>query len=410
MRLTIIVVSAFAFATVLGCLPGAQSVEVDPNAAPTPTPIIDPTTGKVVTPTPIIDPTTGLEVTFTPTSTPTLTPTTRPTRTPRPARTPSPTVTPTVTPVPGIITTLKLDGNSTNVTVSGDFAFVSAIGAGIHVVDVSEPGNPELVTTIPGSPDDLVASGDVLLVVEINAENPLKAYDISNPASPREVAVPAGISATQFAGVDAEEGLAVVSGGTSNMSVLDISDVDQITLVGSLPKDLGFADVTVSQGKAFISSDVSGDPRYGVLVYDLSDPSRPVLLQTLRVPSRDTISRVRMPGNFDLEVDVTGNLLLVVAGGRLAVMLVTNLDKVQNIITLCTDAECSESDAVHVDRDGPFAVVSGGDITVFNVAVVARTFRIRHVETPGTARGAAVKGRIAFIADGGAGLTVVRIQ
>jgi hypothetical protein len=315
-----------------------------------------------------------------------------------------------VTPVPGVITTLKLDGNSTNVSVSGDFAFVTAKGAGVHVVDVSEPGRPALITTLPGNPDDLVTSGDVLLVLEINAEYPLKAYDISDPSAPREVDVPAGISATQFSGVDADDGLAVVSGGTSNMSVLDISDVDRITLVGSLPKDLGFADVTLSQGKAFISSDVSGDARYGVPVYDLSDPSRPTLLQTLRVPSRETISRVRMPGNFDLETDVTGNMLLVVAGGRLAVMLVTNLDRVQNIITLCTDAECSESDAVHVDRDGPVAVVSGGDITVFNVAVVARTFRVRHVETPGTARGADIKGKIAYVADGGAGLTIVRVQ
>ena len=253
-------------------------------------------------------------------------------------------------------------------------------------------------------------SGDLLLVLEVNTKTPLSAYDISDPLNARPLGVPAGINATQFSGVDAEGGLAVVSGGTSNMSILDITNIDEITLVASLPKELGFADVTLSGSRAFISSDVSGDFSYGIPVYDLSDPVRPILLETLGVPKQETISRVRMPANFDLSMNVVNNVLLLVGGGNLTVMLVPDVARVRTVTSLCIDKNCSDTDAVHIAREGAFVVVSGGDITVFNVAVLARTFMVRQILTPGVARGLAIQDGIAYIADGGAGLTIVRIH
>ena len=62
-------------------------------------------------------------------------------------------------------------------------------------------------------------------------------------------------------------------------------------------------------------------------------------------------------------------------------------------------------DAVHVTWDGRLAVVSGGDLTLFDASV-----RLRVIETPGDARVIFVRDAIAYVADSGAGLTIICLQ
>ena len=385
--------------TVQGCLflGGEEPPEV---VAPQLTPMLDPETGE-----PILDPTSGLPVYPTLTPTPTSTPTRIPTRTPRPERTPTPTVTVTPTPTPGMMANLDLDGSSTNVSLAGDIAYLSARGAGLHIVDIADLENPVLLTTIPGSPDDLAAEGDLLLVLEVGADNALRAFDVSEPAEPRELLVPPGIRSDTFGGVSLDNGLAVVSGGSADMTVLDVSNINNIQILSTQPKDIGFAEVTLHDGLAYISGEVAGNARYGILVYDLTDPRDPVLTQSLRVPGLGPISRVRAPGNFDLEVEVAGSLLLVAGGGRLSAISISDLARAELVVSLF-----ATEDAVHVAWDGRLAVVSGGNLTLYDASVQPRVVRLRDIETPGDSRGVAVRDSIAFVADSGAGLTIIRLQ
>ncbi len=262
-----------------------------------------------------------------------------------------------------------------------------------------------MLTTIPGSPDDVAADGDLLLVLEVGAENALRAFDVSTPAEPRELLVPPGIRSDIFGGVAIEAGLAVVSGGSADMTVLDVSNLNDIQILSTRSKDLGFADVTLHDGLAFISGEVAGNPRFGVLVYDLADPRDPVLAQSLRVPGLGAISRVRAPGNFDLEVEVAGTLLLAAGGGRLSAISIDDLDRAELVVSLfATD------DAVHVSWDGRLAVVSGGDLTLYDASVQPRVVRLRVIATPGDSRGVFVRDSVAYVADSGAGLTIIRLQ
>ncbi len=75
---------------------------------------------------------------------------------------------------------LALDGSSTNVTVVGDIADLE---------------NPVLLTTIPGSSDDVAANGELLLVLEVGADDDLRAFDVTTPAEPRELLVRRGSAA-----------------------------------------------------------------------------------------------------------------------------------------------------------------------------------------------------------------------
>lgn len=329
--------------TVQGCL-FLGGEEPEEAAAPVLAPLVDPETGD-----PLLDPTSGLPVFPTLTPTPTSTPTRIPTRTPRPDRTPTPTVTVTPTPTLGIMSNLPLDGSSTHVIVVGDIAYISARGAGLNIVDIADLENPVLLTTIPGSSDDVAANGELLLVLEVGADIALRAFDVTTPAEPRELLVPPGIRSDIFGGVALEDGLAIVSGGSADMTILNVSNLNDIRIISTRSKDLGFAEVTLHEGLAYISGEVAGNPRYGILVYDLAEPEDPVLIQSLRVPGLGPISRVRAPGNFDLEVDVAAS-------------------------------------------------------------VQPRVVRLRTIETPGDARGVFVREAIAYVADSGTGLTIIRLQ
>ncbi|MDP6507711.1 MAG: hypothetical protein QF719_02160 [Chloroflexota bacterium] len=325
--------------------------------APVLTPMLDPETGD-----PILDPTSGLPIYPTLTPTATATPTRVFTRTPHPARTPT----------PGVVANLPLDGSSTNVALADNLAYLSAKGAGLHVVDVGDIDNPVLITTIPGSPDDVVVEGDLLLVLHVGDDIPLRAYDMSEPAEPRELLVPPGIRCETFGGVAVENGLAVVSGGDAPMTVLDVSSPEDIQIAATFAKEIGFAKVTLDEGLAFLSGEVGGDPRYGILVYDLANPADPRLVQYLRVPGLGRLSRVRAPGNYDLEVEVAGSLLLVAGGGRLSAISILPLSQADLVVSLL-----ASEDAVHVAWDGRLVVVSGVDLTLYDASVQPRVVRLQ---------------------------------
>ena len=57
---------------------------------------------------------------------------------------------------------INLTGNPSGIKIRGDFAYISAAAAGVHIVDISEPLNPVKVSTFDteGYPRDGVIDGD----------------------------------------------------------------------------------------------------------------------------------------------------------------------------------------------------------------------------------------------------------
>ena len=167
---------------------------------------------------------------------------------------------------------LPLDGSSTNVIVVGDIAYISARGAGLNIVDIADLENPVLLATIPGSSDDVAANGELLLVLEVGADIALRAFDVTTPAEPRELLVPPGIRSDIFGGVALEDGLAIVSGGSADMTILNVSNLNDIRIISTRSKDLGFAEVTLHEGLAYISGEVAGIRATGFWCMTLPTP------------------------------------------------------------------------------------------------------------------------------------------
>ncbi len=103
--------------------------------------------------------------------------------------------------------------------VDGQRLFVGDAG-GLWIYDVTDPASPLLLGRVDGSPvDDLAVVGSTVLLLEIAASAPLRAFDIANPASPRATAEVAATTLT-FGGIAAREDLVWHAVGSNPPSTL----------------------------------------------------------------------------------------------------------------------------------------------------------------------------------------------
>ena len=212
------------------------------------------------------------------------------------------------------------------------------------------------------------------------------------------------MGATKFSSVSIDGPLAVVSGGSSPMSVLDTSDPEAVRLHATISKPINYASVRLRGSRAYVSTEVAGDGRYGVGVYDLSEPARPSLVRMVRVPNGGGISRVRSPGHFDVSVDAIGEFMYVTGAGELAVVDLSDIERPRYLETVP-----APPDVVWVERGDDLLLVAGGDVDVVDITDPSKPAPQFRIATPGQARAAIrVRDRI-YVADGEAGLTTVRI-
>jgi hypothetical protein len=214
----------------------------------------------------------------------------------------------------------SLPGSANNLDLSGGFAYVAAGAAGMHVVDISNPENPVLISTFdtPGNANDIKVSGarayiadgtGGLRIVDISSPSApqaigglngigevwdlavagnyaylaagaqgLRIVDVSNPANP----VSAGsLSLTGTAtGVDLEGALAVVAARSGGVQVIDITNPALPVLRGTAHTrgtTSAAADVTVRSGLAYVA-DATASPMQqgGMKIIDFANPAAPV--------------------------------------------------------------------------------------------------------------------------------------
>ena len=85
---------------------------------------------------------------------------------------------------PDIKKRINLTGNPSGIKIRGDYAYISAAAAGVHIVDISDPLNPVKVSTFDteGYPRDGVIDGDYFYAAD--SHKGLTIIDISDPLNP----------------------------------------------------------------------------------------------------------------------------------------------------------------------------------------------------------------------------------
>jgi hypothetical protein len=156
-----------------------------------------------------------------------------------------------------------------DIAVEGGRAYLAAGGAGLRIVDVSDPTRPvEIgVWDSSGYAEGVAVSGNVVYL----ADGPLglRILDVSNPALPVELAsvyVTQNVRKVALAG-----GYAYLAAGGSGLLVVEVTDPRRPVETAVLDTPGHAYHVAIDADKAYIA-----DGWQGVLVASIADPSRPV--------------------------------------------------------------------------------------------------------------------------------------
>lgn len=192
------------------------------------------------------------------------------------------------------IATVNTPGVAKQVVVNqfGDRAYVADYDRGLHIIDISDITNPQIIASLDtnGAANDLVLSKSEQYIYLLDVGKGLKVIDISNEASP-DVVSEVALSGYSFnVALSSDESLAFVSHGTSGIEVIDIVDpisptiIQNIGFLGTIENggfntsynDVqagGYQDIVLDGNRLY-----SVDWNYGLQVIDISDLINPLVI------------------------------------------------------------------------------------------------------------------------------------
>lgn len=248
------------------------------------------------------------------------------------------------------------------------------------------------VGSIPGPAELVEVHGDLAYIA---AEHTLTLYSVANPASPRRVGAysfPEKVWGFRVVG-----SLVYVAADFFGLGILDVSNPAAPVLRGSVKTPGQAKNVALVGTKAIVADHMSG-----VDFLDVSDVSKPTKLSSFFLDgyARDVVSA----GSFAYAVDSPAGLY------------VFDLSKPgPTWEPVSSDQSASATRFIELAEVGggsrPVAVLLGaGSLQLYDVSNPASPTRITAYKTPGGAQRAAMKGSLAYVADGREGLQVIDLS
>ena len=174
-----------------------------------------------------------------------------------------------------------------NVAAQGDHVYITDSAFGIRILDASDLSQIEEVGSFPHNQTSdvifsrLIVSDDLLYYMQDgdNSDKKLVILDVSDPQEPVEIGSLNMPGFWWFYGFDYCDGYGCIAGGKEGLWVVEISAPDSITNVGIYdPYDLS-SGLAVSGDHAFVGTYMND-----LVVYDVSDPSLPLEVTSLKFP------------------------------------------------------------------------------------------------------------------------------
>jgi hypothetical protein len=183
--------------------------------------------------------------------------------------------------------TVALSSGANDVKVVGHYAYVVTFAALLHIIDISDPANMQIVgTTGPGSGpisfNGVDISGNVAYVASQNAGGGgLFSYNISDPTNPTDFAAPIGVGEGGHPWQIAISGhyAYITLNATSSMAIVDISGVSPqlvstLTSLGTSPNG-----IVVVGRYAYVAC--SNSTLNELDIIDISIPTAPIKVKSL---------------------------------------------------------------------------------------------------------------------------------
>jgi hypothetical protein len=150
----------------------------------------------------------------------------------------------------------------------------STNGGALRVIDVEDPSMPELLGSIETSKArDVEVRGTIAYVAdeEIGLPGGLRIFDLADPRAPRLAGHYTGCRNALDVALDGD--VAALACAHDGLHLVDVRDSSAPALIASMPLAAGAAwSVAASPGHLVLGTD------FGIIVYDIRDPARPVEL------------------------------------------------------------------------------------------------------------------------------------
>jgi hypothetical protein len=172
-----------------------------------------------------------------------------------------------------------------NVSIGWPYAFVARDKAGFDVLDISDPGNPALITNYdtPGDVHDVRLRDTLLFVADGFG---VRILNCSDPLSIQEVGYWSGITRN----LEMWDNY-LISLGNYEFTILDISNPAVPQVVSSYYTGGWLIRAFVRGSEAFVN-----DRTNGTLCFDVSDPAAPTLIGCL--PSKGVPEELQVRGDY----------------------------------------------------------------------------------------------------------------
>jgi len=271
------------------------------------------------------------------------------------------------------------------VAVSGPLALTCEHFAGITVVDIANPSQPQTLGQLdtPGQARNAVIVGDLAYVVDRNTG--LRIFDVSSPSSLMELGA---VDTPGLAlGVAVSGDLVLVADKGFGLQVIDASDPSLASIIGAVDTPGLAGDVVVQESHAYVA-DYDG----GLVVVDLTSATQPTLAGSYLTAGEAN------------GLDVHGDLCAVAAlEGGLILLDISTPGTPVLLATVPTDGVAYE--VLFIDDLVVVATAEG--LEFISVAVPTDPARVTTYQTVGPAFQLARSGRHLAVACGGSGLELV---
>lgn len=159
---------------------------------------------------------------------------------------------------------------ATDVYIEGRYAYVSS-GSSYSIIDVEDPGSPEIISTVPGSgrSDHIIIVEDTLYLGDANMG--LRVYDISDKTQPRLLRTVSGTAG--IFDIERDESIVYLACHGNGVKVLDIFERTTPIVIGSLNNGGEAYGIHIVDDYLLVA-----DLQQGIEILGISEPGSPMLL------------------------------------------------------------------------------------------------------------------------------------
>jgi len=237
---------------------------------------------------------------------------------------------------------LPTAGQTNDVAIDGDMAYVADWTGGLRIVDISNPSQLTEISNVPIKAWKIDAENDIVYVTDANPNysDTLKIYNVSDPASPAllsSVTLPESSWDLEY-----DNGYVYISCNNSGLRIYDVADPEQ-------PVEVSYVDLTwvldaeIQGSLAYIAA---ADWDGGLVSVDISDPANPQILQIYNPEGWFQPFHVSVAAPYVYASDIYGEIYVFDA---------TDPENMTQLATLNLPG-----DILNIMADGKFIYVSDG--------------------------------------------------